>query len=897
MSRNRKNMRVTLLVLILLLGYAPMHVEATSGRALTTEIVMSQKLWESADTLVADVYVSGAPYNRDITLNWELSDENGVITNGTQIFQMGGTTHIVQLSLSQFYDGGTFHDLSVEVILDSNIATDNFELTILRNSLLSPASNLVVFGDSLSDMGNGNSSALVSLAFSSPPYWQGRFSNGPVWIEHVSDSYGLNTTFGNGINSGDNRAFGGSQTGQGYSYVILPNTGAQINNYLANVQSSFSSSDVIFLWAGGNDFLYGTGNPDLISQNMASHVKTLAEAGASRFVVANLPPLELTPEGAGRTSQQQATMASDIVSYNSKLSVEINNLSNSMNLDITLIDAWTVFNQIVDNAGHVGITNTQDQACIGGTSIGALPLPICGSGANVVSNVDEYLFFDKAHPTATMHEIIGKVAVMNIGDADTDGDGVIDAFDQCEWTNDVSTVNVDGCDWNQQDEDMDGVVNLDDDCLETIIDSEVDENGCADYQKDTDGDGLSDDIDPCPDDVSGNDHDMDGCVDLVDEDDDNDGVLDVDDYCKHGMIGIHDADFDGDGCHDDEDADDDQDGLSDVDESAAGSDPFDVDSDDDNVWDGQDAFPMDSSEWKDSDGDGYGDNSDAFPNDSSEWIDSDYDGVGDNSDIFPDDPTEWEDSDMDGFGDNTDVCRFEAGTSLYPKGCPDRDSDGFSDDVDQFPDDPSDWYDSDSDGYGDNNDQFPDDAEEWIDTDMDGFGDNGDAFPNDETEWLDSDLDGCGDNSDALPQNPKECLDSDLDGVGDNEDPWPNDPLEWADSDYDGVGDNSDFDPYDSSETKDSDGDGVGDNTDLWPQDPSRMRDSDGDGVADSVDAFPNNPGMDSWVGIIVSLAIISGIVAVGLFLFKKSRNPETLSGLNSVSDAPLEAPSLPDWD
>ena len=50
-------------------------------------------------------------------------------------------------------------------------------------------------------------------------------------------------------------------------------------------------------------------------------------------------------------------------------------------------------------------------------------LPICGSGANVVSNVDEYLFFDKAHPSATMHKIIGQFAVMNIGDADTDGDG------------------------------------------------------------------------------------------------------------------------------------------------------------------------------------------------------------------------------------------------------------------------------------------------------------------------------------------------------------------------------------------------------------------------------------------------------------------------------------------
>ena len=78
---------------------------------------------------------------------------------------------------------------------------------------------------------------------------------------------------------------------------------------------------------------------------------------------------------------------------------------------------------------------------------------------------------------------------------------------------------------------------------------------------------------------------------------------------------------------------------------------------------------------------------------------------------------------------------------------------------------------------------------------------------------------------------------------------------------------------------------------------PSRIRDSDGDGVADSVDAFPNNPGMDSWLGIIVSLVIISGIAAVGLFLFNKSRKPESLIGLNSEPDAPLEAPSLPDWD
>ena len=217
-------------------------------------------------------------------------------------------------------------------------------------------------------------------------------------------------------------------------------------------------------------------------------------------------------------------MASDVVNYNTKLAQEVNNLSTSLNLDITLIDAWSIFNEIVNNADHVGITNTQDQACTGGATVPLVPLPICGSGANVVSNVDEYLFFDKAHPSATMHKIIGKFAVVNIGDADTDGDGVIDSLDYCDWTRDTGTVNSSGCDWSQQDEDMDGVSNSDDDCLGTDLGYEVDDFGCADYQKDTDGDGLTDDVDPCPDDVPGNDHDFDGCIDLVDSDDDNDGI-------------------------------------------------------------------------------------------------------------------------------------------------------------------------------------------------------------------------------------------------------------------------------------------------------------------------------------------------------------------------------------
>ena len=133
-------MRVPLLVLILLLGTVPMQVEADSGRAMTAEIVLSDYVWTSADEIIVEIYVSGAPFNQNITLEWELQDENGLIDSESIIFQMSGSTHIVQFTLSQFYQGGTYYDISVDVSIGSTIVSDNYPFTVLRNSLLEQAS-------------------------------------------------------------------------------------------------------------------------------------------------------------------------------------------------------------------------------------------------------------------------------------------------------------------------------------------------------------------------------------------------------------------------------------------------------------------------------------------------------------------------------------------------------------------------------------------------------------------------------------------------------------------------------------------------------------------------------------------------------------------------------------
>ena len=65
---------------------------------------------------------------------------------------------------------------------------------------------IVVFGDSLSDNGN---LALFGAA-PPPPYSDGRFSNGDVWVQQLG--FGELNSFGN-VNGSTDFAFGGAETG------------------------------------------------------------------------------------------------------------------------------------------------------------------------------------------------------------------------------------------------------------------------------------------------------------------------------------------------------------------------------------------------------------------------------------------------------------------------------------------------------------------------------------------------------------------------------------------------------------------------------------------------------------------------------------------------------------
>ena len=881
-------------VLLLLILQGMSGVQATSGRATSLELSTSTQEWLSNQTVEIVASVSNAPFGNTLNFEWQLRGEDGfLLQNGSDQFQATGTVTEIVIPLSKFYSGDTFYrfTFTLKNYQNSTLAQDAHAFAVFHNTLMDQVGNILAFGDSLSDMGNAKNSILNVPDV--PPYWQGRFSNGQVWIEYLSEAYGVQTSVGSGLNSGDNRAFGGSQTGSGYSYLLLPNVGTQINNYLANVQSTIPSNEVVSLWAGGNDFLYGTANADTIATNMESHIRQLNGAGATEFIIPNLPPLESTPEVLSRSQAQQTVIGQEVIRYNQKLQSLTANLTAELGITIHSIDAWSIFNDILLNKEALGLTNTQDAACSGGISL--LPLPICSSGDSVAPNVDEYLFFDKAHPTRVMHRFIGQFAIEEIGQKDMDGDGILDIYDACDWTDDLTTRDLNGCDWSQRDNDGDGVANGIDECPSTAPEAPVDENGCADEQRDSDDDGLNDALDPCPFSEGLNDHDSDGCTDEVDVDDDNDGVLDADDACPLGSIGSHSFDLDQDGCNDAEDPDIDNDDFSNQQEQEAGTNPRVRDSDNDGVIDGHDAFPMDPNESSDSDGDGCGDNRDVFPNDPTECTDTDEDGYGDNEDAFPRDESEWADQDQDGVGDNSDACFLEYGTSIVPLGCPDLDGDGVADTLDAFPENASEWNDTDGDGYGDNIDLFPEDASDWQDRDNDSYGDNNDVFPSDSSEWNDTDMDTVGDNSDAFPNDPTEWSDRDGDGCGDNADVWPDDAAECSDQDFDGVGDNADAFPLSAYEWLDSDGDGLGDNADAFPFDAKGKYDSDQDGVADAQDAFPNSAGLDSWFDVLLRMVVLGAVFFGAVAVWKKRTNAleqEKWTDYESITNAQMEPSS-----
>jgi thermolabile hemolysin len=262
---------------------------------------------------------------------------------------------------------------------------------------LGKVNELIIFGDSLSDVGNVYK-VTNGIYPPSPPYFRGRYSNGLVWVEYIASKFGLSPK------QTTNFAYGGATTMRVGSYGI-PGLLGQVSNFQSaqsQAQSRANPNAIYIIWAGANDYLYGAANTTMPSDpagNLAMSIQSLSSMGAKKILVANLPDLGNLPHT--RNSSNSSILTTSSNSHNLSLSKSLDVLRKKFgsNTEIIELDANSLYKEAISNPGKFGFTNVQEG---------------CLKNVTSCDNPDKFLFWDGIHPTTAGHRILAEAALSKL---------------------------------------------------------------------------------------------------------------------------------------------------------------------------------------------------------------------------------------------------------------------------------------------------------------------------------------------------------------------------------------------------------------------------------------------------------------------------------------------------
>lgn len=285
---------------------------------------------------------------------------------------------------------------------------------------------IVVFGDSLSDTGNLAhlyAENFNGLRFPAPwvDYTDGRFTDGAdtlpaaqkyfgVWVEQFAAAMPSHPEVKNSLDGGTNYSYAFAFTGNGTSLfypdddvafaVNVNNMGQQITDYLAT-HPKINNSTLFVVWGGANNLINATGPADIVNAAIQEtlDIQRLIQAGATQFLVLNLPPLGLTPRLNGSPATSiPATAAAAL--FNSWLATGVSVLHDfypGRHVRVFAVDTFSLFNQIVANPAAFGFANVN------------------ASSRGMPVDPDSYLFWDDIHPTTKGQNVLAAAALKAIG--------------------------------------------------------------------------------------------------------------------------------------------------------------------------------------------------------------------------------------------------------------------------------------------------------------------------------------------------------------------------------------------------------------------------------------------------------------------------------------------------
>ncbi|UJR17349.1 hypothetical protein I4U23_004244 [Adineta vaga] len=199
--------------------------------------------------------------------------------------------------------------------------------------------NVVIFGDSYTDTDRVYKLSRRTWP-ASPPYYHGRFSNGPNWVDQLKVSHVKNYAYG-GATTDNNLVQGYAKFGT----IKVPGLRQQVEIF-SNERGSSKldpARTLYILWITGNDFFFNSSlaaAPEKVINSLLNSVKDLISFGAKNILLFNLFPGQYIPAAI---AMYPAQLLSQVTAFfNAKLNVlvkEIQNLNPQINLDMFNINS------------------------------------------------------------------------------------------------------------------------------------------------------------------------------------------------------------------------------------------------------------------------------------------------------------------------------------------------------------------------------------------------------------------------------------------------------------------------------------------------------------------------------------------------------------------------------
>ncbi len=278
-----------------------------------------------------------------------------------------------------------------------------------------PFRRIVAFGDSLSDAGNDFILSLNRLPVS-PPYVDGHFTNGAVWVQDLAAWTGLPAVHAS-LSGGTDYAYGGAETGNeplhSAGFLDLPSQMQQFRF----LHHHASASTLYTISAGSNDVMDAvsawstdpnTAAADVAAAvgNITSFVFGLASMGARNVLVMDVPDLGKTPAEMSGGPTQAAVASSLSWQFDAYLNQTMQQVAAQAHMNIHTVDTYSLIDTAVANPSWFGLTNVTDPVWTGN---------YLDPNSGTLTTTDpvaqnQHLFWDSLHPTAYSHAVLGAAA-------------------------------------------------------------------------------------------------------------------------------------------------------------------------------------------------------------------------------------------------------------------------------------------------------------------------------------------------------------------------------------------------------------------------------------------------------------------------------------------------------